>query len=361
MNRHSKNLLLVVYLLVFNICYSYGQVLQFDKKVHDFGFFPRPKSGVTSCEFAFTNSGNAPLVLNKVIASCGCTTPEWTDKPIPPGGKGSIKVTYNATTAGTFNKSITVYSNSKNGTVRLMVKGRVEPYKENIDETYPITISGGIRLNKNAINFQNLSHNESRTIMIDTYNSHLEPVNISFDNVSKEVEVVAVPEKLNPKEKGSIVVSYHGKNNKNWGRQLGTFHVLANNSLPAEKNKVSYNVNLIEDLNKLTQEEKKKAPVLSFSTRNLLFENVKVNTRKKERITLTNTGKETLIIRAINTDTKAMEVKPDKMSILPGKSIKVRITYKPQKEEEITNQMISFITNAPNALNGIVEIEIRNE
>ncbi len=358
MNLYSKKLLFTLCFLCGGLVSSYGQVLKFDKTTHDFGSFPKPKEGVTHCEFTFTNDGDAPLVLNKVIASCGCTTPEWTEKPIPVGGKGSIKVAYNTSTAGTFSKSITVYSNSKGGTIRLIVKGRVEPYKEDINETYPISISGGLKINKNTVNFQNLPHGESRTILIDVYNDTYEPSQITFANVPQGLTVTAIPEKINPKEKGTILLAYKGEDPKKWGKQVEKFNIIANKSLPAEKNKVTISVNLIENVLKLSDKDKKNAPVLAFSTRNLLFDKVKVNMKKKERITLTNKGKEELFIYAINTDSESMEVKPDKMSILPGKSIKVKINYNPLKEEDIRNQTFSFITNAPNALNGIVEVEV---
>ena len=41
--------------------------------------------------FTFTNVGNAPLVINEVIASCGCTIPKYDRRPIAPGQKGSIE------------------------------------------------------------------------------------------------------------------------------------------------------------------------------------------------------------------------------------------------------------------------------
>lgn len=347
--------------LLIHATIGFGQVIKFDKTTHDFGSFQKPKEGVAKCEFTFTNTGDAPLVINKVIATCGCTTPKWTSEPVPAGGKGSIQVTYNTSTAGSFSKSINIYSNSKNGNVKLTITGKVEPYKEDVQETYPVVISGGIRINKKQLNYQNLTHTESRTLMLDVYNDNTEPTELSFANIPKELTVTAVPEKINPKQRGSIILSYDGRKNKNWGRQKSTFHLIANNSLPAEKNKITITANLVENLSKLSAEEKKKAPMLAFSTRNLLFDKVKINSKHKERITLTNKGKETLIIHAINIDCENMEVKPEKMSIQPGKSIKVKLSYNPKKQEDITNQTIAFITNAPNATNGIVEIEVLPE
>lgn len=73
---------------------------------------------------------------------------------------------------------------------------------------------------------------------------------------------------------------------------------------------------------------------------------------------ITNNGKTPLVIHAINTETENMIVKADKNVIAPGKSTKVRITFTPNKKDDLKPQKIAFITNAPNALNAIVEIDI---
>ena len=96
----------------------------FDKLEHDYGTIERGADG--TCEFIFTNIGESPLILNNVRATCGCTVPEWPREPIAPGAKGIIKVRYNTNIAGTFNKSVTVFSNAVNKTVILRIKGKVE-------------------------------------------------------------------------------------------------------------------------------------------------------------------------------------------------------------------------------------------
>ncbi len=95
----------------------------FASTTHDYGTIVQSSDG--SCVFAFTNKGKAPIVLNDVKASCGCTVPEWTRTPIAPGEKGSIKVTYNTNNVGAFTKSITVNSNAINSPLVLIIKGTV--------------------------------------------------------------------------------------------------------------------------------------------------------------------------------------------------------------------------------------------
>jgi len=84
------------------------------------------KGGDGSCEFRFKNTGNEPLILSNVHASCGCTIPSWTKEPVMPGKEGVIKVTYNTNRIGAISKSITVESNAKNSPVVLHIKGLVQ-------------------------------------------------------------------------------------------------------------------------------------------------------------------------------------------------------------------------------------------
>jgi len=97
----------------------------FDKYKHDFGTI-RESDGKASVVFTFTNLGDSPLVITKVVASCGCTTPEWTREPVVPGGQGYIKATYDPTNRiYFFERSLTVYSNGNPSKIVLTIQGTV--------------------------------------------------------------------------------------------------------------------------------------------------------------------------------------------------------------------------------------------
>ena len=105
--------------------------IQFERITHNFGKFSESSPKVT-CFFNFVNAGNAPLIINQAIASCGCTVPEYPKTPIKPGEKGQIKVTYNGAGKfpGHFKKSITVRTNGVIEMTRLYVEGEMEEAKK---------------------------------------------------------------------------------------------------------------------------------------------------------------------------------------------------------------------------------------
>lgn len=64
--------------------------------------------------YNFKNTGNMPLVLSNVNASCGCTTPSYSKEPVAPGEKGFITVKFNSKgKEGKLNKTVTAYANTK--------------------------------------------------------------------------------------------------------------------------------------------------------------------------------------------------------------------------------------------------------
>ncbi len=78
-----------------------------------------------SHEFAFTNEGDAPLLINDVKASCGCTVPIYPKSPINPGESEIIKVTYNSAKKGVFKKTVKVFSNASTQVYELTISGEV--------------------------------------------------------------------------------------------------------------------------------------------------------------------------------------------------------------------------------------------
>jgi hypothetical protein len=101
---------------------SANEVLQLKETQFNFGKIPQGKP--VTHNFIIVNAGDSALILENVQASCGCTTPEWDKSPILPGKESVIKVGYNASNEGAFEKSITIYHN-KGLTKTILIKGEV--------------------------------------------------------------------------------------------------------------------------------------------------------------------------------------------------------------------------------------------
>lgn len=83
---------------------------------------------VVEHSFEFTNIGDTPLVISKIITTCGCTAPTWPKEPINPGEKGKIKIVFNSTgKIGRQNKVATILSNTANQKDRLLIMANIIP------------------------------------------------------------------------------------------------------------------------------------------------------------------------------------------------------------------------------------------
>jgi hypothetical protein len=92
----------------------------------DFGDIKEAGGKVTH-NFTVKNDGSMPLVITRVIASCGCTSPDWTKEPIAPGKTGEVMVTFDPKSRpGPFAKTISIYSNGKKGSYAITIRGNVQ-------------------------------------------------------------------------------------------------------------------------------------------------------------------------------------------------------------------------------------------
>jgi len=97
--------------------------MTFKEEVHDYGEVKQGANG--DCEFTFTNTGTAPLIISNARGSCQCTVPEWPKTPVQPGQSATIKVHYNTNRPGPINKTVTIEANVEGGSKILRIKGNV--------------------------------------------------------------------------------------------------------------------------------------------------------------------------------------------------------------------------------------------
>ena len=79
---------------------------------HDFGQVKEGKK--VTCKYTFENTGNADLIILNAKATCGCTKPSYSKKPIAPGKTGSLEVTFNTKgRVGNQRKNVSITANTE--------------------------------------------------------------------------------------------------------------------------------------------------------------------------------------------------------------------------------------------------------
>ncbi len=93
---------------------------------HDFGTIK--EGDKVEYTYKFTNTGEAPLIIQNAQPSCGCTVPDWSKEPIPVGGTGFVKAEFDSNGKPNIqNKTITVTANTWPKVTTLRFKAMVTP------------------------------------------------------------------------------------------------------------------------------------------------------------------------------------------------------------------------------------------
>lgn len=297
--------------------------------LHDFGTF-REEAGKQTYDFVIANTGSQPLVIQNVVASCGCTTPEWTKQPIPAGGKGKVTAIYDPQgRPGPFNKTISVYTNTKPEVTVLTIKGEVTPHEKTVEElfTFPVG-SSGIRFENAQLAFTNIKKTEKKIRVMQVINTSDKPVKIEFENVPAHLSMTVNPETLKPGQKGLVEATFDATKNQGWGNVYDMVKIKLNGN---PQNDVYYYVsaNLVEDFSKLSKEQLANAPVFKLEKNTVDLGKINGNTQNEVEFKFTNTGKSDLFIRHVRATCGCTAVQQgvQGVGIKPGESSTIKAVF----------------------------------
>ncbi|HET9569847.1 MAG TPA: DUF1573 domain-containing protein [Bacteroidales bacterium] len=327
-----------------------GPTISFPTKTHDFGTI-NEEDGTATYEFAFTNKGDAPLIILKAIASCGCTTPVYTKEPIAPGGSSTIRVTYNTLgRPNAFHKTITVYTNDPSApNVVLIIQGIVTPKGESPEVTYPKNMQG-LRLKRTIVPMLETRIGSIKTETIDVVNTNKTPMSIGFNKVPKHIQVSASNTLIKPNQTAVITVKYSAEAAKDYGKREDSFYIVTN---PKDRsnpnNRIHLSANLTEDFSRLNANQLANAPVAAFSENRINFGKMARGTSKTLSVKLVNNGKSNLHIRKIVPEYDGLKITPSSMVVAPGKIVRLAITFHSGTFDGNVVQRFTVITNDPKA------------
>ncbi len=320
-------------------------VLTFGKLIHDFGEV-KEDGGPVSYTFEFTNKGGQPLVIHNVQASCGCTTPEWTRTPIQPGGKGTLKATFDPRNRpGSFNKSITVISNSQQPNETLRIIGVVVPKVQTLEDIYPRQM-GDLRLKSSHLSFTRVEPGSQKTERLEIVNTSKQAMNISFSGLPGHLILKLEPPILAPGGKGNIVALFDANKISDWGFIVDQVF-LTINGVQNSDNRLSVSATIEEDFSKMSADQLENAPDIQFSEISFDFGDIKTGDKVSHTFNVTNKGKTPLVLRKVKASCGCTATQPDKTNILPGETANIIVAFDSRGREGRQNQSITVYSNDP--------------
>jgi hypothetical protein len=322
-------------------------VMKLSSSEHDFGTF-KEEAGRQTFDFMVSNTGNAPLVIQNIVASCGCTTPDWTKEPIQPGSKGRITAIYDPSgRPGQFTKTLSVYTNTDPNIVVLTIKGEVVAREKTVEELFTFPVDS-IRFESNHLAFTNVKKTEKKIRVMQVINVSKKPIKVEFDQVPAYLTLKANPETLKSGEKGIIEGTYDGTKNAAWGNVTDMAKIKLNGVL--KENTYYYiSANLVEDFSSMTKEQLENSPVFQLVTNAIDLGKIPGSTANNVEFKFTNTGKSDLLIRQVKSTCgcTAVQQGPQGVGIKPGESSAIKATFNSGSYNGKVTKAIYVYTNDP--------------
>jgi hypothetical protein len=321
--------------------------MQVSTTEHDFGKF-KEEAGRQTFDFIITNTGTEPLIIQNVQASCGCTTPEWTKQPIPAGSKGKVTAIYDPKDRpGPFNKTLSVYTNTKPEVAVLVIKGEVIPHEKTIEELFTFQV-GAIRFESNHLAFTNVKKNEKKMRVMQLINTSTAPVKVEFDGLPQHLALVSNPETLKPGQKGIVEGTYDATKNGGWGNVSDMIKIKLNGVV--QENVYYYvSANLVEDFSSLTKEQLDNAPVFKVAATTVDLGKIKGATQNEVEFKFKNEGKSDLMIRFIRSTCGCTAVQQGQqgVGIKPGEASSIKAVFNSGSYSGKVTKAIYVYTNDP--------------
>jgi hypothetical protein len=350
MLRNMKRLVILVSLLLCGVAVN-SQIAKTTMKIseteHDFGTF-KEEAGKQTYDFMVTNTGTNPLVIQNIVASCGCTTPEWTRQPIPAGGTGKVTAIYDPKDRpGQFNKTLSVYTNAVPELIVLSIKGEVTPREKTVEELFTFPV-GSIRFESNHLAFTNVKKTEKKIRVMKIVNTSTAPVKVEFDALPSHLTLKTSPETLKPGEQGLVEGTYDATKNPGYGNVNDMVRILLN-GVPQENVYYYVSANLVEDFSTLTKEQIENAPVFDLASTTVDLGKIKGSTQNEVEFKFTNTGKSDLIIRHIRSTCGCTAVQQGNkdVGIKPGESSSIKAVFNSGGYKGKVTKAIYVYTNDP--------------
>lgn len=321
-----------------------GQVVEFDKTVHDFGDV-LVSDGPLTCTFTVKNISDKPQAIYEVVTSCGCTDVKWTRTPLKPGDSGTISVTYsNDSGPLPFDKTLTVYISGTRKPVILRIRGVVHDKKVSLNDLYGKFRIGPLGFKEADFKIGNMEMGESCSTVAKVANLSDRPVNVTVDARSPQLKVNITPNPIPPGSVAEISLKVNSDTTL-WGRN--TYNATLRVQPGGATGTISAWAFTKDNFSGLTPAGIRNAPVPTVTDPSSSFGPVSRGTRVNAAFQIANTGNTPLIIRKTDVDMANVTVSSP-TSVAPSASASINVNIDTKDLAPGSHMaIITITTNSP--------------
>ena len=324
------------------------------ERSHDFGPLME-QDGKVTCHMRLTNTGTEPLIIVKAQAGCGCTAVTYPESPIQPGDTVAVGITYNPSgRPGQFTKQVLIFTNTIPRRTILETSGNVIPTAATLDKQYPLS-AGSLRISQPTLPLGEIIRGKNKTEFMSAYNASTDTILVSVTGGNDHLRPALVPDTVPPARVSALTVHYLSGKAPLWGLNTDILTITCRplrqpSTATAGTADVQVMAQVIESFEDLTEGQRHDAPVASVDCGERLdFETIQATTTVTRSFTITNKGKDELMIRRLWVpDGEGITVTANRTEIKRGKSADVTVTVDTSRQQgDLLNVPLTVMTNDP--------------
>lgn len=313
-----------------------------------------------SVDYELKNTTKRPLLITDVQTGCGCTSAEYPRQSIANDDNFLIKITYDSQQMGHFEKHTLVYVYGLDEPLVLTLKGVV--VEEIVDFTgdYPFKL-GDLLADAHNIEFDDVNRGDRPVAKIHIKNPTSETVYPLVMHLPNYLSADVSPSRISSGQGGELTFTLNSTLLPNDGlAQTNVFLGKTPGDKVAPDKEIGISAVLLPGFSQLTEQQLKNAPVFHLSTTSLNLGSFNGKKKLKGEIEITNKGKSRLDITAIQMYTIGIQVEIDKVKIMPGEVVKMKISAVAKEIKSTRSKpRILMITNDPKHSKVIIDINVK--
>jgi hypothetical protein len=338
-----KCCLLISVLLPVTVAAQRADYISFQNKTADVGIVSEDGSALMYT-FDFVNTAEKTFSIIAVKPSCGCTTPNFSKNPISIGGKGFVSVRFDPKgRPGYFSKTLSVITDYNAEPIVLTIRGTVSASNEFSELR---EMSGNWRMKTNSFNMGRVWVKDDWLWKeFEVANVGEKQINLLDKKMPAFVRVEG-PSSIQPGAKAIVRVGYNGLVKNAYGFQTDNVELITDDEEMPRKSFSVY-ATLEEYFGDLSEEERKRAPVLAISETTIDLGRFSSAATVKKTVTLVNTGKKPLYIRSIQPNCKCLTAVAATQALAAGKSTSLTIQFNPEQRKATQQKYVTVYSNDP--------------
>ena len=343
MLRHYLLILSVQFILINLHAYTPDSTsISFKNKIVDFQIIYEA-DGSIPVSFEYTNTGNSPLKINRII-SPGLSNILFPKDSILPGETSVINAVVNPFgRTGYYNKIINVFSNTIESPSQLIVRGKI------IHGTFKSAFKhdiGGLSFKQKQLNFGYIYKGDNILRYFPVINSSDKNIQVSFSNVPSHLSFTKRFETLAPGMTGLIEVNYNTQLIDDWDFVIDKIdiNVSGENDITSQ---LIITANIRENFALLLEDDSLSQPKVSIPVKVFNYDTISSGNKVYHEFPVYNLGEGDLNIRAVKPTCGCTAVMPQKNILSPGDSTNIIVEFNSLGFLGENKKGVTVITNDP--------------